>query len=91
MADVKQIFSVSKDILTILVIPALGWIIKLEVDNAVRDEKIKELQSEVSDLQSVKGSVQGIEVNVGKVQEKLNGVDQKVDSIYRSLFKVPSP
>jgi len=86
MADLKQVLSVSKDVPTVLVIPAFIWIVKLESSNAVRDVKIAQLQEQVTDLRQVNASIGTINVSVGSLQTKMGEVDKKVDKIYDALM-----
>ena len=86
MADLKQVYSMSKDVLTVLVIPAILWIVKLEVANAVQDEKIATLQAQVVDLRQVTTAIGNINVSVGSLQTQMGGVEKKVDKIYDAMM-----
>lgn len=70
--DIKTLWGFSKDVLTIAIIPLFLWGVKLEVDNALRDERISSLQSEVAEAK-------GIDQEVRENSDRLIKVETKLD------------
>lgn len=70
--DIKTIWGFSKDVLTIAIIPLFLWGVKLEVDNALRDERISSLQSEVAEAKGIDHEVRENSDRLIKVETKLD-------------------
>lgn len=62
----------AKDILVILIIPLVGWLIKLEVGNAERDLLIAQLQKDVQEAQDIDESVQANALKLVSLEGKLD-------------------
>ena len=73
-------------ILSMLVIPLLGWGIRLEVSNAVQNEKIAKLEAEVA-------AAKPMSVTLGRVEEKIDATNKRLDYIKSDLRRTlpPSP
>ena len=79
-----------KDILTFLVIPALLWVLKLEVTLARKDETIKQLVDDNvaqdvvitkcnTDIQDLKVKARGFEVQIENAQASIERISSKLD------------
>ena len=83
MADMKVLWDRSKDILSLLVIPLLLWGIKLEVSNALQDERISVLQEEldqqVEEVRNEVDEAKGIDAEVRANSSRLIAVETKLD------------
>lgn len=84
----KTLWTYSKDILTILVIPLFIWGVKLEVGNALRDQAISSLEGEVSELKedlkeakTVDSKVQANSVQLVRLEGKIDLANGRLDEI----------
>jgi Tfp pilus assembly protein PilN len=91
--NMAKAWGVTKDLLTLLVIPAVGWIIKLEVANAERDirieqlqEDIVELRAEIKEAQDIDEKVQAQAVKLAVLEGKLDTANGRLDEI-RDLLR----
>lgn len=71
-------------ILSALVIPLLGWGIRLEVSNAVQNEKIAKLEAEVA-------ASKPMSVTLGRVEEKIDATNKRLDDIKNDLRRTLPP
>lgn len=92
-ADFLKWWSVGKDVLVVAIIPLVGWIVHLSVQNAVRDEHIKQLKSEVAALEvgqeqvdEVKADVQAAAIQMAKLEGKIDLANGRLDEI-KSLLR----
>lgn len=69
--------------LSVLVIPLLMWGIKLEVDNAVRDEIINQLENDIVELE------QGYE-QINEYAVRFGQVDQRLQSMETTMIEIRS-
>jgi len=80
-------------ILSVLVIPLLGWGVSLQVSQAVQNEKIERLETEVKAAKSIKDGVVANTNTLGRMEVKLDGTNKRLDEIRsdlrRSLPPVP--
>tara|TARA_B100000287_G_C20210755_1_gene613995 strand:- start:69 stop:341 length:273 start_codon:yes stop_codon:yes gene_type:complete len=80
-----------KDLLTILILPLIIWGVRLEVSNAVQEEKIAELKNKVSSseetVKKIESAVQSNSIELAKLGSKIEGLDEKVDDIHKLLIK----
>lgn len=65
-ASRSKAWELGKDILAIAVIPLVGWVINLSVQNALRDEHIKGLQAEVAKLDAEQARIDAVKDDVQK-------------------------
>jgi len=72
-------------VLSILVIPLLLWGVKLEVGNAVQNEKITVLENEVAAAKAIKDGVIANTNTLGRVEEKLDATNRRLDDIRSDL------
>ena len=67
--------------LSVLVIPLLMWGIKLEVENAVRDEVIVQLKSDISELEQGYAQINEYAVKFGQVDQRLESMESTMIEI----------
>ena len=85
-------FRYLKDVLVILVIPALLWIVKLEVGNAQRDMRLQQYQEEtlrlearISEIKDIDARVQENALHLARLEGKLDTANGRLDEI-RSIL-----
>ena len=80
-------------VLSVLVIPLLVWGVKLEVSQAVQNEKIARLEAEVASAKSIKDGVAANTNALGRVEEKIDATNRRLDDIRADLRRSlpPSP
>jgi cell division protein FtsB len=70
---------------SVLVIPLILWGVKLEVNNAVRDQQITQLEKEMENLNQIDEAVQEYAVELGKVDQRLESMDATVSEIRQDI------
>jgi len=78
-------------ILSVLVIPLLLWGIKLEVSNAVQNEKILQLGAEQAATEDFKDGMTAQSVSLGRVEEKIDATNKRLDEIKADLRRSLPP
>jgi Tfp pilus assembly protein PilO len=78
-------------ILSVLVIPVLGWAISLQVSQAVQNEKIARLETEVQAAKAIKDGVVANTNTLGRMEEKLDGTNRRLDEIRADLRRSLPP
>jgi predicted transcriptional regulator len=87
-------WEVTRDVITLVLIPALGWVLlvsrsmettRLKFEQ--QQEEVKELKSEVKSLQA-RG--QKMEVIVGKIEGQIENMSQQLSRIERLLMSQAS-
>jgi len=76
-------------IMSVLVIPLLGWGVKLEVTNAVQDTKIAQLQADLKEAAGIEKEVQTNSNTLGRLEEKLNAANGNLKDIKELLRRTP--
>lgn len=91
-----------KDFLSILVIPLVLWGVKLEVSNALQEERIATLQRDLDNkieqvedkvtsteksIERVESAVQSNSIQLARLDGKLESLDEKLDTIRELLEK----
>ncbi len=83
----------AKDVLVILVIPALLWIVKLEVGNAQRDmilsqyqEETVRLEARISEIKEIDARVQANALHLARLEGKLDTANGRLDEIRAILL-----
>jgi len=71
--------------LSIVVIPLALWGIKLEVSNAIQDERISEIQQDLDKLSDVTNSVQSNTLALVRLEGKIDNVNEKIDEVKKLL------
>lgn len=79
-----------KDILVILVIPALLWIVKLETGNAQRDLMLQQSMDEVARLEVRIGEIRDIDARVQENALQLARLEGKLDTANGRLDEIRS-
>jgi hypothetical protein len=67
--------------LSIVVIPLVLWGVKLEVNNAIQDERISEIQDDLDKLSDVTNSVQANTLSLVRLEGKLDNVTEKIGEV----------
>ena len=84
--NASKAFGYAKDLMSLLVIPLLLWGIKLEVGNALRDERIGDLEDDLAEAQEVNDKVQSNSERLIRVETKIDNVNDLAADI-KSLVK----
>jgi len=85
----SKFFDVAMKVLSGLVIPLIIWGVKLEVNNAIQDERITELQEDLDKLSDITNSVQNNSIALVRLEGKLDNVDEKIDEVKKLLRDRP--
>jgi len=72
-------------ILTLFIIPVFGWVVKLEVTNAIQSERIEKLQADVQKNSNIAVSVQQNTTALVKLETKLDVVVESTNDIKKLL------
>lgn len=72
-------------ILSILIIPVFGWVVKLEVTNAIQSERIEKLQADVEKNGNIAVAVQQNTTALVKLETKLDMVVGSTNDIKKLL------
>ena len=81
----SRVFDLGMKVLSGLVIPLIFWGVKLEVTNAIQDERISEVQEDLDKLADVTDSVQKNSLALVRLEGKLDNVDEKIDEVKKLL------
>jgi peptidoglycan hydrolase CwlO-like protein len=84
-----KFLDVSLKVLSGLVIPLIVWGVKLEVKNAIQDERISEVQEELDKLADVTDAVQNQALAMVRLEGKLDNLDEKIDDVKKLLSRAP--
>ncbi len=83
-----RICGIAKDLLVLAVIPLLGWAINLQVNNALQDERITQMQGHIDELreqskelEAVKKDVQEAAIHMARLEGKLDLANGRLDEI----------
>jgi len=71
--------------LSVVVIPVFAWVVRLEVTNAIQNERIRELQEDVQKNSNIAVAVQTNTTSLVKLDTKLDAVSKNIDDIKRLL------
>ena len=71
--------------LSVIVIPVFAWAIRLEVTNAIQNERIRELQEDVQKNSNISGAVQQNTTSLVILETKLDAVGKNIDDIKHLL------
>lgn len=80
-----KFIDVGLKVLSSLVIPLLAWGVRLEVKNAVQDERIAELQEDLDNLGYMTEAVQQNALGMVRLEGKLDNLDEKIDEVKKLL------
>jgi hypothetical protein len=81
----NKFVDVAMKVLSGLVIPLIVWGVKLEVKNAIQDERIFEVQEDLDKLSDVTNSVQANSLALVRLEGKIDAVDGKIDEVKKLL------
>jgi Tfp pilus assembly protein PilN len=86
--DGFKIWPLAKDLLALAVIPLLGWAINLQVNNALRDERIAQMQQHIDELReqtkeidAVKKDMQDAALHMARLEGKIDMANGRLDEI----------
>lgn len=77
--------------LSVLVIPLMIWGVKLEVGNAVRAEKLTQLEVEVKSAKDIGKEVQANTVALNRMEVKIDVAKEYLEKIQRDLSRSLPP
>lgn len=83
--SIAATFDLILKILSVLVIPLIFWGVRLEVNTALHDERIAEMQADLVRLSNVTVQVQTMNVSLVRLEEKITNVDGKIRDVERLL------
>ncbi len=86
----KPLMDYAFKILSVLVIPLILWGVKLEVDMAVKAEKIEQLERDITAAGAVKIAVTTNTTTLARMEEKIDGTNKRLDEI-RDDLRRPLP
>lgn len=72
-------------VLSVAVIPVFVWVVKLEVTNALQDERIGELQQDVAKTATISQEVRETTTALVKLETRLDIMGKNLDEIKRLL------
>ena len=78
-------------VLSILVIPLVIWGVKLEVGNAIQNEKIVSLEAKVVANGSLQNDLAALAVTQGRMEEKTDAIKERLDEIRSDLYRSLPP
>ena len=81
----SRFFDVTLKVLSSLVIPLILWGVKLEVKNAIQDERIAEVQEDLDKLSKITVSVQSNSIALVRLEGKIDNVNSKIDEVKKLL------
>jgi hypothetical protein len=80
-----KVLDITMKVLSAFVIPLIVWGVKLEVTNAIQDERILELREDLDKLADVTETVQRNTLTLVRLEGKLDNVDEKIDEVKKLL------
>lgn len=80
-----KFLDIAMKVLSGLVIPLIIWGVRLEVTNAIQDERITEQQEDLDKLSDVTNTVQKNTLTLVRLEGKLDNVDEKIDEVKKLL------
>ena len=80
-----KLLDIALKVLSVLVVPLIVWGVKLEVKNAIQDERISELQEDLDKLSYVTDAVQKNALAMVRLEGKLDSLDEKIDEVKKLL------
>jgi peptidoglycan hydrolase CwlO-like protein len=84
-ASLSKVADVGFKALSVVVIPLVLWGVKLEVKNAIQDERIAEIQEDLDKLSDVTNSVQKNTLALVRLEGKIDNVNEKIDEVKKLL------
>lgn len=87
IASTTKVVDILMKVLSTLVIPLILWGVKLEVKNAIQDERISEMQEDLDKLSSLTASVQSNSLALVRLEGKIDNVNSKIDEVKKLLAR----
>ena len=81
-----KFLDVAMKVLSVLVIPLIIWGVKLEVKNAIQDERLPEVQEDLDKLADITDSVQKNSLSLVRLEGKLDNVNEKINEVKTLLL-----
>lgn len=78
-------------VLSVLVIPLLGWGTKLQVDLSVQAERIATLQKQVESVRGIEEKIASVNKDMAVYGEKLNSANTNLDTIRTLILRRQPP
>lgn len=85
MKEATKFFDIAVKVLSALVLPLIIWGVKLEVNNAIQNERIDQLQVELEKLSTVTESVNQNSLALVRLEGKIDNVNEKIDEVKKLL------
>lgn len=86
--DPTRMWGILRDILAVAVLPLLAWAVNLQVNNALQDERLVQMQSQIDvlkeqskELDAVKRDVQEAAVHMARLEGKIDMANGRLDEI----------
>jgi hypothetical protein len=83
----SSIWGVAREVLTILVIPLLGWGVSIEVRAAIHGERLTHLTKDLNQLGVVQKTVTGNSLKLARLEGKLDAANERLTEIKSMLAK----
>jgi len=81
-----RLLDIIMKVLSGLVLPLIVWGVRLEVTNAIQNERISELQRDFDNLADVTDSVQKNSLALVRLEGKLDNVNEKINEVKTLLL-----
>lgn len=78
-------------VLSVLVIPLLGWGVRLEVTRAVQAEKIVQLEKDIAAMADVRKGLAEANLTLARLGEKVDAANQRLGEIKADLRRSLPP
>ena len=86
--DASKLWGMSKDILTVAIVPLVAWVIKIEVGNAQQDVQIQQLLVLAARVQELDHRVQLQAVQMARMEEKLDAANRQLNGIHDEIRNI---
>ena len=83
----SSVWGVAREVLTILVIPLLGWGVSIEVRAAVQGERLTQITRDIHQLSAVQKTVTGNSIKLARLEGKLDAANERLTEIKSMLAK----
>lgn len=80
-SSLSGVVDIVMKVLSGLVIPLIFWGVRLEVTNALQDERIAEMQTDLTKFSNITSQVQNITVALVRLEERIANVDAKIRDV----------
>jgi len=79
--EASKAMDITMKVLSALIIPIIAWGVKLEVNNAIQDERLVDLQEDLENLSDVTETVQKNSLALVRLEGKLDNVNEKINEV----------